>query len=157
FRAFSGGLVPIPGSSRALGLNPAATPQFTNTPGQVSFTPNGSQLIVTTKENGNDVDVFRVMPAGRLAKGPRLNPLPGTVPFAVSFDRQGRLIVSEAGPSALASFVLKEDGTISQLDSVLTAGASSCWVVRTGGRFYSSNTGSGSVTGFQSSLGGQLL
>ena len=53
-------LVPLPGSSRALGLNPAATPQFTNTPGQVAFSPDGSQLIVTTKANGSDIDVFGV-------------------------------------------------------------------------------------------------
>jgi 6-phosphogluconolactonase (cycloisomerase 2 family) len=157
FRVFAGRLLPIPGSTRALGLNPSATPQFTNTPGQVSFSPGGSQLIVTTKENGNDVDVFRVTPAGRLAKAPTLTQLPGAVPFAVTFDRHGHLLLSEAGPSALASFELREDGTIAQLDSVLTGGTSSCWVVRAGGRFYASNTGSGSVTGFESSLGGQLL
>jgi 6-phosphogluconolactonase (cycloisomerase 2 family) len=157
FRVSAGRLLPIPGSTRALGLNPSATPQFTNTPGQVSFSPGGTQLIVTTKENGNDVDVFRVTPTGRLAKAHTLNPLPGAVPFAVTFDRQGHLLLSEAGPSALASFELREDGTIAQLDSVLTGGTSSCWVVRAGRRFYSSNTGSGSVTGFQSSLGGQLL
>ena len=55
-------LIPIPGSNRPLGLEPAATPQFTNTPGQVAFSPDGSQLIVTTKANGNDIDVFGVGP-----------------------------------------------------------------------------------------------
>jgi 6-phosphogluconolactonase (cycloisomerase 2 family) len=156
FRVFAGRLVPIPGSSRALGLNPAAKPQFTNTPGQVAFSPDGSQLIVTTKANGNDVDVYRVNSAGRLAKAV-VNALPGDVPFAVSFDQQGHLAVSEAGPSALATFDLKENGTIAQLDSVPTGQAASCWVVRAGRRFYASNTGSGSVTGFQSSIGGLLI
>src|SRR5580693_9099317 len=46
YRVFGGRLAPIPGSNRALGLNPAATPQFTNTPGQVAFSPDGQQLIV---------------------------------------------------------------------------------------------------------------
>jgi DNA-binding beta-propeller fold protein YncE len=52
----SGRLVPIPGSNRALGLNPTETPQFTHTPGQVAFSPDGSQLLVTTKANGSDID-----------------------------------------------------------------------------------------------------
>lgn len=156
FRVLDGRLVPLPGPSRALGLDPAAKPQFTNTPGQVAFSPDGSQLVVTTKANGNDVDVFGVNAAGRLSKAV-VNQLPGDVPFAVNFDQQSHLLVSEAGPSALASFELKEDGKIAQLDSVPTGQAASCWVARAGRHFYASNTGSDSVTGFQSSLGGQLL
>jgi 6-phosphogluconolactonase (cycloisomerase 2 family) len=157
FRVVFGRLLPIPGSGRALGLNPSATPQFTNTPGQVAFSPDGSELVVTTKENGSDVDVFRVGQFGLLSKAPVVNALPGAVPFAVSFDRQGHLAVSEAGPSALAIFELSEHGTIAQLDSVPTGQKASCWVVRDDGRFYASNTGSGSVSGFRSSLGGELL
>jgi hypothetical protein len=60
FRIWGGRLLPIPGSTRPLGLNPTATPQFTNTPGQVAFSPDGSQLIVTTKANGDDIDTFGV-------------------------------------------------------------------------------------------------
>ena len=41
YRVFGSFLAPLPGSSRALGLDPTATPQFTNTPGQVAFTPDG--------------------------------------------------------------------------------------------------------------------
>jgi 6-phosphogluconolactonase (cycloisomerase 2 family) len=156
FRIVDGRLVPLPGPPRALGLDPGAKPQFTNTPGQVQFSPDGTQLVVTTKANGNDVDVFGVNAAGHLSKAV-VNPLPGDVPFAVNFDQQRHLLVSEAGPSALASFELKEDGKIAQLDSVPTGQAASCWVARAGRHFYASNTGSGSVTGFQSSVGGQLL
>jgi DNA-binding beta-propeller fold protein YncE len=35
------------GWQRCLGLDPNATPQFTNTPGQVGFVRDGSQLVVT--------------------------------------------------------------------------------------------------------------
>ena len=70
YRVAFGRLVPIPGSNRALGLNPAATPQFTNTPGQVAFSPDGTQLIVTTKANGNDIDVFGVGAGGGLSAEP---------------------------------------------------------------------------------------
>jgi 6-phosphogluconolactonase (cycloisomerase 2 family) len=157
FHVAFGRLAPILGSGRGLGLNPAATPQFTTTPGQVAFSPDGSQLVVTTKGNGSDVDVFRVGPDGALSAAPVVNALPGAVPFALNFDRQGHLAVSEAGPSALAIFDLNEDGTIAQLDAVPTGQVASCWVVRIADRFYTSNTGSGSVSGFRSSVRGELL
>jgi 6-phosphogluconolactonase (cycloisomerase 2 family) len=157
FQVEFGRLAPIPGSTRALGLNPAATPQFTNTPGEVSFSPDGSQLVVTTKENGSSVDVFRVGASGLLSRTPVVNPLPGAVPFAVSFDRQGHLAVVEAGPSALAIFDLDEDGTIAPLDVVPTGQHAACWIARDGDRFYTSNAGSGSLSGFRSSPGGEPL
>ena len=56
-----GHLFPLPGSNRNLGLTiPTDTTQFTHTPGQVAFSPDGSQLIVTTKANTNAIDVFQV-------------------------------------------------------------------------------------------------
>lgn len=149
-------LIPIPGSNRPLGLNPAATPQFTNTPGQVAFSPDGSELIVTTKANGSAVEVFGVGPFGRLSANPVVNSEPGTVPFAISFDRAGHLVIAEAGTNALATFKLNPDRTIAQLASVPTGQAATCWVAPAGGLFYASNAGSASVSGFQSGGGGQL-
>ena len=149
-------LIPLPGSNRALGLNPAATPQFTNTPGQVAFTPDGSELIVTTKANGSAVDVFGVGSFGLLSAGPVVNPEPGAVPFAISFDRTGHLVVAEAGTNALATFRLNPDRTITQLAAVPTGQAATCWVAPVDGLFYASNAGGASVTGFRSGGGGQL-
>jgi Lactonase, 7-bladed beta-propeller len=149
-------LIPLPGSNRALGLNPAATPQFTNTPGQVAFTPDGSELIVTTKANGSAVDVFGVGPFGLLSAGPVVNPEPGAVPFAISFDRAGHLVIAEAGTNALATFRINPDRTITQLAAGPTGQAATCWVAPVDGLFYASNAGSGSVTGFRSGGGGQL-
>jgi DNA-binding beta-propeller fold protein YncE len=149
-------LIPIPRSNRPLGLNPAATPQFTNTPGQVAFSPDGSQLIVTTKANGNDIDVFGVGPFGLLSTNPVVNSEPGTVPFAISFDHAGHLVIAEAGTNSLASFRLNPDRTITQLASVPTGQAATCWVAAVDGLFYASNAGSASVSGYQSGRGGQL-
>jgi len=73
-----------------------------NTPGTVVFTPDGSHLIVTTKANGDDVDVFGVLPGGQLSSSPVVNPLAETVPFAVVFDRQGHVILAESA-GALAT------------------------------------------------------
>ena len=104
YRVLGSFLVRIPGSHRALGLDPNATPQFTTTPGQVAFTPDGTQLVVTTKGNGNDIDVFGVGFGGLLSAKPTVNAEPGTVPFAISFDPFGHLVIAEAGPNALATF-----------------------------------------------------
>jgi len=157
YAAFAGRLFPIPGSNRALGLNPTETPQFTHTPGQVAFSPDGSQLIVTTKANGSDIDVFGVSPSGRLSKTPVVNSEPGAVPFAVTFDQEGNLVVAEAGTNSLASFALGDNGTVEQLDSVPTGQEATCWVARAGRHFYVSNAASASISNFQSSEGGQLL
>ena len=150
-----GRLVPIPGSNRALGLNPAAKPQFTNTPGQVAFSPDDQQLIVTTKANGSDIDVFAVGTRGQLSASPEVNPEAGTVPFAVSFDREGHLVVAEAA-GFLASFALNANGTITQLDSVATEQQATCWVTANGSDFFASNAGSASLSAFQSGAGGAL-
>ena len=156
YRVFAGRLFPIPGSTRLLHLDPAASPQFTNTPGQVAFSPDGSQLIVTTKANGNDVDVFGVRPGGTLTPSPVVNSEPGTVPFAVTFDPAGDLVIAEAGPSALATFALHSDGTITQIDAVDTGQAATCWVTADGEQLFTSNAGSANVTGFTSDAQGQL-
>ena len=66
-------LAHIPGSYRALGLGTTAGSQFTATPGQVAFTSDGSQLLVTTKATGNDVDVFAVGATGGFPPSPTVN------------------------------------------------------------------------------------
>jgi 6-phosphogluconolactonase (cycloisomerase 2 family) len=150
------GLAPIWGSNRALGLDPMATPQFTRTPGQVAFSPDGRELIVTTKANTNAVDVFRVRRYGRLSDTPVVNTIAAAVPFAVSFNGAGNLIVAEAGPNVLASFTLNWNRTITPIVTVPTGQAATCWVTRVGSFFYASNAGTPSVSGFQSGPGGSL-
>jgi hypothetical protein len=155
YRLVFGRLAPLPGSGRLLGLNPNAAPQFTNTPGQVSFSPDGSQLIVTTKANGDDIDVFGVQPDGTLSATPVVNAEPGAVPFAVTFDQAGNLVVAEAGTDALATFALSPSGSVTQLDTAATGQAATCWVTPADGLLFASNAGSGSVSGF-TDTGGNL-
>ncbi len=156
YRIADGHLTPIPGSSRRLGLNPNATPQFTNTPGQVAFTPDGSRILVTTKANGNSVDVFAVRPDGRLSRSPVVNSEPNAVPFAISFDRAGHVLIAEAGPSALATFALSGGGVLTQLAIADTGQTATCWVAPADRYFYTSNAGSGSVSGYTVDGAGQL-
>ena len=156
YRVLGGALVPIPGSRRALGLDPTASPQFTNRPGQVAFTPGGGQLIVTTKDNGNDIDVFDVRLDGRLSAAPAVNSEPGTVPFAISFDLYGHLVIAESGTNALATFALAPSGTTSLIDEVPTGASATCWVAPAGPFLFASNAGSASESGYISSFRGQL-
>jgi 6-phosphogluconolactonase (cycloisomerase 2 family) len=155
YRIADGYLAPIPGSHQGLGLDPNATPQYTNTPGQVAFTPDGSRIIVTTKMNGNDVDVFAVRHDGRLSASPVVNSEPGTVPFAISFDRDGHVLIAEAGTNALATFALS-GGVLTQIAVADTGQMATCWVAPAGRYFYASNAGSGSVSGYTVSGSGQL-
>ncbi len=150
-------LVPLPESGRPLGLDGDATPQFVTTPGQVAFAGDGSQLVVTTKANTSAIDVFAVQTSGLLSSTPTVNPLPGTVPFAITLDRAGHLVVAEAGTNAVASFALAAGGTISPLGSVATGQQATCWVVRVGDRFYLSNAGSGTLSTVQSTNGARTL
>jgi 6-phosphogluconolactonase (cycloisomerase 2 family) len=150
-----GVLVRIPAWHRSLGLNPLQTPEFTSTPGQVAFTPDGSKLLVTTKNGSNSIDVFRLGPAGPSAE-PTVNSLPGAVPFAVTFDGAGHLVVAEAGPNAVATFRVDRAGKLTQLDDALTGQAATCWIVAADGRLYLSNAGSGTLSGYQVNDAGTL-
>jgi len=156
YRVRGGQLSPIPGWLRGLGLDPSATPQFTHTPGQVAFTPDGSALLVTTKANGNDVDVFAVGQDGLLSSSPVVNSESGAVPFAISFGQSGDVLIAEAGPNALVSFSLAGDGALTAEHTALTGQAATCWVARAGQYSYASNAGSATVSGYRAGSGGQL-
>jgi 6-phosphogluconolactonase (cycloisomerase 2 family) len=156
YRVAWGQLIAIPGSGRALGLNPAATPQFTNTPGQAAFSPDGTQLIVTTKANGSDIDVFGVGANGSLSARPAVNADPGAVPFAITFDPAGDLVIADAGTNALSTFALGPDGSLTALDTAGTGQSATCWVVPDHGLLFASNAGSATISGFAGGAGGTL-
>jgi 6-phosphogluconolactonase (cycloisomerase 2 family) len=156
YRITPGGLEQLPGSNRALGLDPTLTPQFTSTPGQVAFSPDGRQLIVTTKANGNDIDVFGVTAGGGLSAAPVMNAEPGTVPFAITFDPAGDLVIAEAGTNSLATFALNPSGEVTPIATAATGEAATCWVTSVRGLLFADNAGSASVSAFASSPAGSL-
>ncbi len=153
FRAVGQHLFALAGSHRDLGLGTTAASPFTATPGEVAFSPSGSQLLVTTKGSGNAIDVFGVDGDGVVSASPVVNVDTGAVPFAVAFDQTGNLAVAEAGTNSVATFSLAGNGTISLLHRAATSQAATCWITATGSFLYASNAGSGSVTGF---AGGSL-
>jgi 6-phosphogluconolactonase (cycloisomerase 2 family) len=101
--------------------------------------------------------VFGVKPSGRLTAAPEVTTLPGAVPFALESDPQGDLLLTEAGPNAVAIMRLQSDGELTQLDIAETGQKATCWIVRAGDHYYVSNAGSGSLSGYQLAAGGQLL
>jgi 6-phosphogluconolactonase (cycloisomerase 2 family) len=113
-------------------------------------------LLVTTKASTNDVDVFSVGPDGRLSESPAVNSRPADVPFAVAFDQAGHVVLAEAGPSAIATFTLSGSGKLTQLDATDTGQMATCWVVRAGQYLYTSNAGSGSLSGYSAGWSGGL-
>ncbi len=148
-------LVRVPAWHRALGLNPDQTPEFTSTPGQVAFTPDGRQLVVTTKGNGNDIDVFAVDPLLGPARRPVVTADPST-PFAVTFDARDHLVVAESGADSVATYTVHRDGTLGFLDRAGTGQAATCWVVPARTTLYASNAGSGTLSGFRDTGSGAL-
>jgi len=141
---------------RGLGLDPTATPQFTTTPGQVLFSPDGTQLLVTTKANTNAVDVFGVGPFGHLSAVPVVNLEAGAVPFALAFDAHHHVLVTEAGPDTVASFSLAPDGILTPVATQPTGQAATCWIARAWDTVYASNAGSASLSAVHSNGAGQL-
>lgn len=147
FAVHDGALTALPGSSRPLSGSSTG-------PAQVSFTPDGSHLVVA--EKATDVlDVYAVGGDG-LAQGPTVAASAGTTPFGFDFDNKGHLIVSEAfggapDGSAVSSYRLVGDGLQTVSASVPTTETAACWVATTAdGRFaYAGNAGSASVTGYR--------
>jgi DNA-binding beta-propeller fold protein YncE len=149
FRLGLGRLFPLAGSTRSLALTPVTGPNmFLNTPGQVGFSPDGSKLIVTTKANGSNIDVFGVRWDGRLSAAPVQNTSATPVPFGFVFDRSGHLVVGEAGASTLSTYSLGWNGTTTPVSSVADGQAALCWITQSGRNFYVANAGSGNISAY---------
>src|SRR5207253_96166 len=96
----SGRLTPIAGSTQPLSGSNVG-------PAQVSFSPDGRQLVVTEKTT-NLLDVYSV-DANGIASGPTTTPSAGGTPFGFAFGHRSDLFVSEAAGSA-SSYVLQPGG-----------------------------------------------
>lgn len=150
-----GKLTPIPNSTRP--LSAAATG-----PAQIQFTPDGDALVVTEKAT-NKIDLYTVEDG--IATGPAVRDSNGITPFGFAFDKRGHLIVSEAfggaaNQAALSSYEISDDGTNLNIisPSVKDNQSAACWVVVTrNGRYaYTTNTASGSVSGYRVAKDGKL-
>jgi 6-phosphogluconolactonase (cycloisomerase 2 family) len=156
YRRVGDRILRVPAWNRKLGLDPAATPQFTAAPGQVGFTPDGDHLVVTTKANGHGIQVFQIGLPGALSAKPVVTTQDGTVPFGFTFDSAGRLVVTQAGPNVVATFTVARTGKLTPVQQITTGQAATCWVVATGPWLYASNAGSGTLSGYRDSGRGSV-
>jgi 6-phosphogluconolactonase (cycloisomerase 2 family) len=140
-------VVPIPGSTRSLGLDSTNPPNFHDGPGQVIFSPDGSELLVTTKLSTNSIDVFQVGASGYLSAAPTVTPDDSNGPFSLTFTPSGQLAVAEVAPSALHTFAFGPHRTLTSLSASVPDGqAAQCWVIAADGFYYAANTGSANLS-----------
>jgi 6-phosphogluconolactonase (cycloisomerase 2 family) len=156
FRLGPYGLSPIAGSARSLGLSNTTPPNFLMSPGQVGFTPDGKQLLVTTKASTSSIDVFQVGHDGRLSAAPVVNPSATPVPFAFTFAGN-RLVAGEAGASSVTTYQLQATGTLVDPKSQSDGQTALCWIQRVGDVYFVSNTGSNNLSSFRIGPLGQPL
>ncbi|WP_328551457.1 lactonase family protein [Streptomyces sp. NBC_00358] len=156
FKITPAGLKPLSGSSRTLGLKNDRVPLFSSSPGQAAFTPDGRDLVVTTK-SANTLEVFPMGRDGRPAHRAVVNKSAGAVPFAVAFDTRGRMLVAEAAKSGVSTYKVRHNGELKLLQESLTNGQDTlCWLERAGDFFFGGNTGNSTVTGYRTDAHGRL-
>ncbi|MFF0156624.1 lactonase family protein [Streptomyces sp. NPDC005263] len=156
FQITANGLQPLGGSYRSLGLKNDKVPLFSSSPGQVAFTPGGRELVVTTK-SANTIEVFPMRRDGRPAHRAKVNDSAGGVPFAITFDKAGRMLVAEAEKSTVSTYKVRADGSLKVVQKPLANGQNTlCWLERAGDFFYGGNTGNSTVTGYRTDRHGRL-
>jgi 6-phosphogluconolactonase len=171
-----GMLIPIPGSTRLLNANQTRfPPDALFNPTQVSFTPDGRQLVVTIKDGPPAAPSSSDIPTGPgrvLVFGVEDDGLPSEIfiqtnlnnlgPFGFSFDRKGNLLVSlfVGGPGltgAAGSFQINPDGTLTPITPVVAnSELDTCWFENNGRYAYGANYGSGTVSSYSIGNDGSL-
>jgi 6-phosphogluconolactonase len=150
-----GKIIPLPHSTRALSADNTG-------PAQVSFTRDGNALVVTERVTSL-IDTFVVGDDG-LAHDPKAFQSAGQTPFGFDVGRQGRIFVSEAAggaanASSASSYEVSDDGDLDLLSgAVPTEQTAACWLITShDGRFvYTTDAGSGSISGYRIAHGGML-
>jgi 6-phosphogluconolactonase len=150
-----GNLAPIAGSTQALSAADTG-------PAQISFNNDGDVLVVTEKAT-NLIDTF-VVDANGVAGSANTNMSAGVTPFGFAIGKRDQVLVSEAAggaqdQSTLSSYSLGKDGSLTLVSGeVPTTETAACWaVVSNDGRYvYTTNAGSGSVSGYVVGFDGEL-
>ena len=144
-----GALQPIAGADVALS---AALPA----PAQVALSPDGATLAVTEKAT-NIVDTFTVAPNGALSNRQSVASV-GLTPFGFSFvptSAREFLVADAAGgapsASAVTSYHVTAQGAVAVGGPVADDQTAACWLIITnnGAFAYTTNAGSGTISGYR--------
>lgn len=180
----SGKLVRIPGSTRELAANQRRfTPDPLYNPTQVSFTPDGSRLVVSIKDGPDPalapgteatgpgrILTFAVGRSGRPSTTFVRTDFGHRGPFGFSFDRRGNVLVGEfvGGPvelvggvksitGAAGSYRIDRDGTLTPITpAVANHQLDTCWLVNNGRYAFGANYSSGTVSSYRIGPNGAL-
>lgn len=150
---------PIPNSTKPLS-SPIAVP------GEVLFSPDGKELVVTHKVNGvtgPQLDTFPVDATG-LAGDPVVSAASGMRPFAEAFRNDGKLFVVESGlptvnNSGVSSYQPTSTGELDPITNSTKDGQTDgCWIVITNDQQYAftSNFASATISSFELAQDGQV-
>lgn len=143
------GVTPIAGSTQALSGTSTA-------PAQVSFSPDGRQLVVSERATSL-LDVYPVDRNGVAGARTSFSSAGGT-PFGFAFRHDNTLFVSEAaGAGSASSYDLNRSGLRLVSGAIATHQGAPCWAVVTeDGRFGYTGNGAGSVSGFRIARDGSI-
>jgi 6-phosphogluconolactonase (cycloisomerase 2 family) len=147
FRLGRHGLAPLSGATQPLSSATAGAVQ-------VSFTPDGDQLVVSEK-GANTIVTYPVDRWGRAGAGtPHASA--GAAPFGFAFGRHDSLLVTEAAASALSSYRLDPFTTITA--SLLNGQGAACWAASTsdGRLVYTANAATDSISAYSVAGNGSL-
>jgi 6-phosphogluconolactonase (cycloisomerase 2 family) len=171
-----GTLTPIPGSTRTLNANQDPfRPDTLFNPAQVSFTPDGRQLVVTIKDGPAAGALPGVTPTGPgrvLVFGVGNDGLPSPAftqtnlnnlgPFGFSFGRHDAMLIAlfVGGPSltgAAGSFRVEPGGSFNPITPRVPNGQlDTCWLENNGKYAFATNYTSGTVSSYQISSKGEM-
>jgi 6-phosphogluconolactonase (cycloisomerase 2 family) len=142
-------------ATRSLHLGNVAAPNFLDAPAQVAVTPDGSAVVVTTKKH-NTLVSFKLNHHGSPSATAVVTPSAAPVPFALTFDKAGRLLVTEASGGE-SSYTVNADATLSIISSHVPNGQmAACWSVVAKGHLFVANAGSATITGYNEDASGGL-
>ncbi len=152
YQVLDGRLMPKPSWNRKLMLDTmtGTDMEFVNTPGQVGFSPDGRNLLVTTKASTHSVLVWPMATDGSLPMKPAVTTMAGAVPFAFAFDRRGRLDVVNAGTGTVGTYAIGRGGRLTAYGQTATKGEAVCWIAVHDDLIVTSNTGSNTLTSLRS-------
>jgi 6-phosphogluconolactonase len=144
----NGRLKPLADSVRPLGGTG-------NGPAEISFSPDGRNLVITEKAS-NQLVVFPVATDGMPAQLPNIVPSAGQTPFGFAFAGRSELLVADAaggaaGASAVSSYRLARNGILTVIDrAVPTYLTAACWIaVAPNQRYaYTADTPASTISGF---------
>ena len=164
----------------------SSQPMPTQTPGQIGFSPDGTKLVVVSKEGPlqNGFPLQTMLGPGHLYVysidagtglvsncGSPKTTQPGLnssgmakFPFSFTWTGKGQLLVTEVFGSAtsfsggaVSSYTLNRDGSLTPISvSVGDGQTAPCWIVTTGGNAYAANYFGGYVSSFTIGSKGNL-